>query len=69
MIQGARAMGATVTDFGLLTTPQLHHIVRMANSTDPASVPWRSEEGYYAMLAAAYRDILQVEWHSSCDES
>ena len=60
VIEGAKAMGASVTDFGLLTTPQLHHIVRMANATDPAVKPWASEAGYYSMLASAYNDILQV---------
>lgn len=29
--RGAEAVGAVVTDNGLLTTPQLHHIVRMTN--------------------------------------
>jgi phosphoacetylglucosamine mutase len=53
-------MGATVTDYGLLTTPQLHHIVRMANSNDATDKKWASEEGYYQMLASAYADILQV---------
>lgn len=31
VVAGVRAVGATVVDHGLLTTPQLHHIVRVAN--------------------------------------
>ena len=33
---GVAAAGGTVTDFGLLTTPQLHYVVRCTN--DPACV-------------------------------
>ena len=54
-------MGATVKEYGTLTTPQLHHIVRMTNSTDPSTAKWRSEDGYYAMLLESYRDLLQVQ--------
>ena len=60
-VNGAQALGAKVKDYGLLTTPQLHFIVRMTNAaaagdSDAASVA--SEAGYYAQLASAYRDIL-----------
>ncbi len=54
-----------MTDFGLLTTPQLHHIVRMANSPNPALHRRASEEGYYTMLADAYKAILHVRVSSS----
>ena len=60
VVQGAQALGAVVRDFGLLTTPQLHHVVRMSNSTVPGDSALATEEGYYTMLATAYKDILQV---------
>jgi hypothetical protein len=60
--QGAEAMGATVVDFGLLTTPQLHHVVRMANIGGDVAAKWASEDGYYRMLAEAYGNILQVRF-------
>ncbi len=61
-------MGATARDYGLLTTPQLHHIVRMANSTGADAAKWASEEGYYTMLSEAYADILQVHFHRSAQQ-
>ncbi len=60
VLAGAKAMGAAVTDFGLLTTPQLHHIVRMANSPNKALHRRASEDGYYTMLADAFKAILHV---------
>ena len=57
VVRGATSLGATVTDKGLVTTPQLHHIVRMTNA---GVGKWASEEGYYAMLAEGYRGMMQV---------
>lgn len=56
---GAEAVTGSVTDYGVLTTPQLHHIVRQINAGGRAQEEWGSEEGYYVMLEQAYRDILQ----------
>jgi len=53
--EGALLIGGNVLDFGLQTTPQLHHIVRMFNIQKSE---WASEEGYYSMLAEAYQKIL-----------
>lgn len=53
--EGALLIGGNVLDFGLQTTPQLHHIVRMFNIQKSE---WASEEGYYNMLAEAYQKIL-----------
>jgi phosphoacetylglucosamine mutase len=52
---GALLLAGNVLDFGLQTTPQLHHIVRMFNFQKS---DWASEEGYYAMLAEAYEMVL-----------
>lgn len=56
VIKGAEAAGATTKDYGLLSTPQLHYIVRAFNEGAPESVA--SEAGYYATLSAAYREVL-----------
>lgn len=54
------ATGTTFRDHGLLTTPQLHYLVRCINTAgtehaygDP------SEEGYYNKLADAYKRLMQ----------
>jgi hypothetical protein len=57
VVRGATSLGATVTDKGLVTTPQLHHIVRITNA---GVGTWASEEGYYAMLAEGSRGMMQV---------
>ena len=54
--RGAEALGAVVTDYGLLSTPQLHFIVRETNLGSPASVA--SEGGYYRTLSSAYSEVL-----------
>ncbi len=66
---GAAALGATVRDSGLVTTPQLHHIVRVNNA--PLSIPdgiratttpsYAGEEGYYAMLRDGFVGVLDGE--------
>lgn len=56
---GAVALGATVLDKGLLTTPQLHHIVRMHNFPALAGPDGRyaGEDGYYTMLADGFKGV------------
>jgi phosphoacetylglucosamine mutase len=47
-------------DCGLLTTPQLHHLVRLGNGAGKALIgpaEWNSEEGYYTMLWEAYAQL------------
>ena len=41
---------------GILTTPQLHYIVRCINSNDSLGEP--TEEGYYHKLIASFIDLL-----------
>uniref|UniRef100_A0A7S2CLD8 Phosphoacetylglucosamine mutase n=1 Tax=Octactis speculum TaxID=3111310 RepID=A0A7S2CLD8_9STRA len=71
-IRGASLFGAASTDFGILTTPVLHHIVRMRNIADPPdgreiidfgvspdnARSWASELGYGAMVGSAYRWLV-----------
>ena len=61
-LEGASVLGGGVEDCGLLTTPQLHHLVRMRNGVAAGDelvgpAEWGSEEGYYAMLAQAYAQL------------
>jgi hypothetical protein len=62
---GAEAAGADVTHFGLLTTPQLHHIVRMANLGGHwqagafSFVSWLSSYGHPTIQ---HRSPVQAAW-------
>lgn len=53
---GAEAVGATVVDFGLLSTPQLHFIVREYNL---GRNTWASEAGYYTRMSTAFRNLTK----------
>jgi len=61
-IQGALAMGATVVDHGLLTTPMLHHIVMHSNpNLLPNLIPQRcNERGYLEVLCHSYAALLRT---------
>ncbi|XP_078587525.1 phosphoacetylglucosamine mutase-like isoform X2 [Branchiostoma floridae x Branchiostoma japonicum] len=52
LLDGLKVMGSTFTDFGILTTPQLHYLVRCHNSKGAYGEP--TEEGYYKKLAQAF---------------
>jgi len=70
--RGAALAGAAVSNLGLLTTPQLHHTVRMKNVQDGVSLgeatgltpahgaDWAGEEGYYRMLATAFAALVST---------
>ncbi|KAF0719797.1 Aste57867_796 [Aphanomyces stellatus] len=55
--EGALLMGGNVLDFGLQTTPQLHHFVRMWNFEQYNKGDWASEAGYYNMLVDAFKQL------------
>lgn len=48
---GVRAAGGTVLDFGVLTTPQLHYIVRCYNDPNYGEA---TEDGYFDKLSKAF---------------
>jgi len=59
-LEGVGVVGGVSTDCGLLTTPQLHHLVRLGNGAGKALIgpaEWNSEEGYYTMLWQAYSQL------------
>ncbi len=62
-VEGVAHVAGLATDCGVLTTPQLHHIVRHVNGIAAAGphvgpAAWASEAGYYDMLAEAYVALL-----------
>ncbi|XP_021369123.1 phosphoacetylglucosamine mutase-like isoform X2 [Mizuhopecten yessoensis] len=54
---GVQAAGGLCTDFGLLTTPQLHYMVRCTNSNGLYGVA--TEEGYFQKLSTAFCKLRQ----------
>jgi len=60
VLDGLTAAGAEIKDYGFLTTPQLHYMVRSLNTEgtkDAYGTP--TEEGYYEKFAAAFKAALR----------
>ena len=57
LVRGCQAVNATVENYGLLTTPVLHHLVRHANGFGH-SVTMASIEGYARMLKEGLEETL-----------
>ncbi|ODV61728.1 phosphoacetylglucosamine mutase PCM1 [Ascoidea rubescens DSM 1968] len=57
-IDGLNVFDSAIRDFGLLTTPQLHYLVRAGNSNGSFGHP--SSEGYYAKLSIAFKQIYKI---------
>lgn len=55
-IDGIKALAGNYQDFGLLTTPQLHFIVREYNLGNKDGA---SEEGYYKKFSEAFIDFVR----------
>lgn len=53
------AVGAKYQDYGHLTTPQLHYMVRCINTQNtPYAFGEATEEGYYKKMANAFKAIM-----------
>lgn len=62
---GFKVSGAEVANYGLVTTPQLHYIVRCLNTQNTDSAYGAPTElGYYEKLAESYKKVLS-EYPSS----
>ncbi|RMZ71514.1 N-acetylglucosamine-phosphate mutase [Pyrenophora seminiperda CCB06] len=60
LLDGLKAAGAEVKDYGFLTTPQLHYMVRCLNTEgtkDAYGTP--TEKGYYEKFGAAFKTALR----------
>lgn len=56
---GLATTEAVSTDYGVVTTPQLHYIVRALNTQNsPNSYGTPTETGYYEKLGEAYKTVL-----------
>lgn len=56
---GIASLSGNVTDYGVLSTPQLHYITRCLNTADtPDSYGVPTEEGYYQKLSTAFNQIV-----------
>jgi phosphoacetylglucosamine mutase len=59
LIDGVNSMSGNITDFGLMTTPQLHYVIRCLNThntSESYGVP--TAEGYYTKLSEAFKSIV-----------
>jgi phosphoacetylglucosamine mutase len=57
VVTGVEALGGTVHNYGLLTTPQLHHCVRVRNAAGGGVAAPPPEEGYFQQLVSAYQMV------------
>jgi phosphoacetylglucosamine mutase len=59
LVDGLSSLNATTIDYGVITTPILHYLVKCAN-TRGTEAPYgdESEEGYYSKLSNAFVDIM-----------
>ena len=61
VLDGIVAVGGTVKDYGIVTTPQLHYFVVCDNTKGAYGVP--TIQGYYEKLAKAFNTFRgQVSW-------
>ncbi|KAJ6222169.1 hypothetical protein RDWZM_000714 [Blomia tropicalis] len=58
LLAGIKVANGTSIDFGLLTTPQLHYIVRSKNTNGQYGEP--TEDGYYQKLSNAFLRLNQL---------
>jgi phosphoacetylglucosamine mutase len=56
LVSGAELAGAECNDYGVLTTPQLHYIVRCVNSGGRYGAA--TEDGYYDKLSSAFHQMV-----------
>lgn len=55
---GVESLKGNLVNYNLLSTPQLHYIVRCLNTNHKYGEP--SEEGYYIKLAKAFNSIYSL---------
>jgi phosphoacetylglucosamine mutase len=67
LVDSLKASGAEYTDYKLLTTPQLHYLVRCENTKGTQYAYGDvSEVGYYEKLSAALKKAMQGKKFTGC---
>jgi hypothetical protein len=56
--QGVEAINGNLVNYGLLSTPQLHYIVRCVNTNGEYGEA--SEDGYYRKLSSSLQEIWNL---------
>lgn len=56
LVKGAESMGAVVIDFGVVTTPQLHWVIKSFNSNSIYTV-----DAYFSTLINAFTKLIQTK--------
>lgn len=56
LVDAFNATGANATDYGIVTTPQLHYLVRCINTQGAYGEP--TLEGYYKKIGDAYKVLM-----------
>lgn len=60
LVDALEATGAELTDYKILTTPQLHYLVRCANTQGTSNAYGElSEKGYYEKLGDAFKRAMK----------
>ena len=60
LVDALQVAGAEYTDYKILTTPQLHYLVRCINTKGTQYAYGEvSEKGYYEKLAGAFKQAMQ----------
>nr|KAJ3418308.1 Phosphoglucomutase-3 [Polyrhizophydium stewartii] len=60
LVDGVKALAGVITDFGVMTTPQLHYVTRCINTKGtPDAYGEPTAAGYYKKLADAYLKIAK----------
>lgn len=60
LCDGLKVLDAIGTDYGILTTPQLHYITRCLNTAGTAEAYGEpTAEGYYKKLATAFKTLVE----------
>lgn len=59
-VDGLKSLDTKYKDYGLLTTPQLHYLVKSINTLNtPLSYGEPTEEGYFVKLSTAFKNIYE----------
>lgn len=58
LIQSLSILNTRYTDYGLLTTPQLHYLVRCINLSDRSDEP--TEDSYYKQISGAFDELAKL---------